>query len=183
MTSARPHRLGRHVALHEAGHAVAYWHHGLSFRYVTMRPRQPGVVAGVRTYPRVNDTPAKLIACMGIAAAGRIAQFHCFSSIPRDDAALLAQFAQAAAMKSPASYWDADIRQFVDAGKALDGHGCGPTGPDGWLHIWRGAEEKITGDLWPAVEAVGSKLMVSTHRLTYGEVAEIAAAATTNPVH
>jgi len=183
MTPVPPRQFARHVALHEAGHAVAYWDHGLSFRYVTMRPRQPGVVALVKPYPRVNDTPAKLIACMEIAAAGRIAQFHCFSSAPRDDAALLAQFAQAAAMKPPASYWDPDIRQFVGAGKALDEHQCGPTGPDGWLRIWRGAEEKITGGLWPAVEAVGSKLMVSTRSLTYGEVAEIAAAATSSPVH
>lgn len=86
-------------------------------------------------------------------------------------------------MKPPAAHWDADIHQFVGAGKALDDHQCGPPGPDSWLCIWRGAEEKITGGLWPAVNAVRSSLMVSTRCLTYGEVAEIAAAATSSPVH
>lgn len=158
---------------HEAGHAVAYWCHGWHFRYVTMRPRAENVIAGVRMYrERVCDTPAKLVTSMECAAAGRIAQFH-MSGDTASHQLLRNEFMRVSGPPFLETYADVDMRQFVKAGTALDYHGVWPAGPDGWLKIWHNAESNITGELWPAVIAVASELMISPRRLSYEEVSAI----------
>lgn len=59
------------VARHEAGHVVAYLAHGLSFRYVTLRPRGSDALGLVKLdRPRVVD--ARILS--EIALAGTVAE-------------------------------------------------------------------------------------------------------------
>jgi hypothetical protein len=164
-------------ARHEAGHAVAYWSHGWSFRYVTMRPRAQNVLAGVRMHrARVSDTPAKLMTTMECSAAGRIAQFMMSSDVA-SDRLLRQELERVAGPPFLGTYPDVDMRQFVGAGIELDWHNVWPTGPDGWLQIWHAIDAKITGELWPAVMAVATELTVSPRRLSYREVSVISSTA------
>jgi hypothetical protein len=165
------------TARHEAGHAVAYWHHGWHFRYVTMRPSAENIHACVRMHGRrVSNTPAKLITTMECAAAGRIAQLL-MTSDAAGDQLLKQEFERIARLASLDSYEDVDMREFVGAGRALDWYAVRKTGADGWLEIWHDAESKIRGQLWPAVMAVAAELMISSRRLTYREISVIASAA------
>jgi hypothetical protein len=176
------HGLGMDAARHEAGHCIAYWYYGWRFRYVTMRPRKDGVLAGVRNYgSRVCDTPAKLITSMAIAAAGRIAQFP-VASDAASDSILRSELDRIASTVPLTGYPDPDMRQFVGAGLELDVHHVLPAGPDGWLDVWHNAEDQISGPLWPAVMAVAGELMASPRRLSYKQVAAIAAAAVPDSV-
>lgn len=59
------------TAFHEIGHAWAHHQVGRSFRYVTLRPRQPGLVGICRPWPQKRVDIGEV---MQIAAAGPIAE-------------------------------------------------------------------------------------------------------------
>jgi hypothetical protein len=179
---SRPRLHSPYTAYHEAGHAVAFWHHGVPFRYATLEPRIPGNaghVYGIRLRPAVDsDGLAKE---MRFAAAGDIAYGRIMrsSQVPAD-APLLRRFIRAAANPED-PFLSADERNFIsaalrrdamlsveDAGQAI--------GPSAWLGIWRDTEQLIRVTLWPAVYAVAWEMVFSSRALTYPEVALIAEA-------
>jgi hypothetical protein len=180
---ARPRLHDPTSAYHEAGHAVAFWHHGIRFRYVTLSPRNAAhgghVYVGRRA--EISD-PAKMRIEMQLAAAGEIAYGRMFRlrSVSDDDT-LLRRFARMAA--DPASPWlDEDMRNFARMGGDMDAalRAAVPdtvTGPLAWLAIWRDTEHLIRNQLWPAVYAVAWELVFSRHGFTYAEVSAMAVAA------
>lgn len=186
----RPHgpemsRLRLHspyTAYHESGHAVAFWYHGVRFRYVTLEPRIPGNaghVYGVRL--REAGDPTGLATQMRFAAAGEIAYGRISrSSHVSSDRELLSRFRRAAAEPED-PFLTVDEREFARAGLRRDAMLTASypdqiAGPASWLSIWRDTEELIRGTLWPAVYAVAWEMVFSSRALTYAEVATIAAA-------
>jgi len=169
-------------AYHEAGHAIAHWHHRRAFRYVTMHPRDPAFNGLVRGYGRPVHDRAGYIMAMDIAAAGDIAQRRYLPFYrPEDDAVLLRRFGRGAAGDP---YMTHDMIEFTRMGGHLDelmleADPGSPTGPETWLPVWRSTEDLITGELlWAAIMAVAEVLMYSPRRLSYREVAALAEAAT-----
>lgn len=172
------------TAYHEAGHAVLLWHYGIHFRYVTLRPRNPGHAGHVYTGRRRNlDGLADLEKEMHVCAAGQLAQDWIFrmNRTSPSDSDILNRLARAA--DHPDSPWlDDDTRNFVLMGAELDAVALAAdsavaAGAAGWLRIWREAETLVHGELWPAVYAVAWEMVVSSRALTFADIAEIAAAA------
>jgi hypothetical protein len=176
----RPRLHSPYTACHEAGHAVAFWHHGVPFRYVTLEPRIPsnaGHVYGVRLRPAVDsDGLARemLFAAAGDIAYGRIMRS---SGVPADGT-LFRRFTRAAANPED-PFLSVDQRNFISAALKRDAilSAEDPSrviGPSAWLGIWRDTEQLIRVTLWPAVYAVAWEMVFSSRALTYPEVAVIA---------
>jgi hypothetical protein len=169
---------GRGQIHYEAGHAVAFWHHGWRFRYVTLRPRAAGHAAHlvVGWHRRIADE-AGYLAAMQTAAAGQIAERRFHGQEARTEWGLRRDINDAVTT----GFGDHDIREFVRMGACMDdeiltGAPEHEKGPERWIGIWRDAERKITGDLWPAVAAVAC-MLEARRCLTCREVYAIADAA------
>jgi hypothetical protein len=158
---------------HEAGHAVWHWHRRWRFRYVTLRPRIPGHAAHLVGY-RKPSTEAGYLSEMGQRAAGPIAerQFADRPMLTGD------QLRQLLGQVIEGSFRDPDLARFIEMGKALDRvvDPKGGKGLENWIEIWRCVQEKLTGDLWPAVAAVAC-VLEGARSLQCLEAFEIAAAA------
>ena len=172
-----------HFAYHEAGHAVVFWHHGIRFRYVTMRPRALGHGGHVYVgkFLKFRDAAGWRVA-MQLAAAGEIGAGRI--SRPRDvpdDLSLLNRFTRAA--ENPEDPWLVeDMRHFISAAKKMDAallaaDSDAVVGPVAWRNVWRDTETLVRDELWPAVYALAWELVYNRHRFTYDEVGAIATTA------
>lgn len=152
------------AAYHEAGHAVAYWDKGLTFRYVSIRGRRNDNVALWRPR-RIRAWDQDFI-----AAAGPIAEMH-HRGIDWDDGQLSAAITDDAEFDYEEE--DEPPGDFATYAAAVGLY----RSREHWVPIWRGHERQITGRLWPAVEVVARGLLASRRALTYADVASLAAAA------
>jgi hypothetical protein len=171
---------------HEAGHAVAYWHHGVAIEYVTKGCPAEGQRPHVWTIERPEPTGAAALESeMKCIAAGEIADAGLSPGrrVPRDDE-LIRSFGvyKGKLTREPGLAENDDRAAFVEMGQARDddirrGGADALTGPEGWLQIWRAAEQLIRDELWPAVRAVAEKLQASDRDLCGADVARLAEAA------
>lgn len=154
------------TAYHEAAHAVAYWWIGRPFRYVTIRSRFH--IGNVVPYYRQIDKIDRAV----IAAAGPIAEYHYVKDLsdrfPKagnlgSDDNVLASISEAVEIRELGDDMPDDAADF---GTLIS--------QNSWLVLWHYAKDHITGDLWPAVDAVAQALLASPRRLSYREVSAIA---------
>jgi hypothetical protein len=182
---ARQYAVEDVVCYHEAGHAVAFWHYGVELRYVSARPTADGAHRGQTV--TVDRAPpagvAELETEMKCAAAGDIAQKRLFPDhrLPADGELTRGFEVLPARLNSEPELAVEDTADFVRFGRDRDDEirsagADAPTGPAGWLRIWREAEQLIRVELWPAVEAVAEELRRSEH-LGGADVAALAKAA------
>ncbi len=181
--AARPDPIDERVRFHEAGHAVAYLHHGVALQYVTTSPPVGGHRGETKTVDRPDPTGVtELQNEMICTAAGEIAEkrlptgprlpngyelIRRFDTYPRrvlQDPSLAAE----------------DEGIFVVLGQARDDEILNtgadvPIGSSAWLQIWQQAEQLIE-KLWPAVSAIASALE-DQPTLSGSEVSAIAEAA------
>lgn len=175
----RPRLHNPSTAYHEAGHAIAFWHHGIRFEYVTLRPRNPANSGHL--YARRSDAedPAGMEVEMHLWAAGDVAHGRIFrlTAVPTDQE-LLRRFSRHAA--NPDDPWlSVDQSRFIKTALKRDAaiqasDPLATVGPESWLRIWRDTEQMIRHDLWPAVYAVAWEMVFSSRALTCPEIAEIA---------
>jgi hypothetical protein len=177
----RPRLHNPHSAYHEAGHAVAFWHFGIRFRYATLKPRDPehfGHVYGVRL--RETEDPGQLAIQMQVAAAGDIAygRIMRLTPVPTNEH-LLRKFSWAAANLHD-SRLGVDEHRFISTALRRDSKittdDTRSTGPASWLNVWRDTEQLIRLTLWSAVYAVAWEMVFSSRALTHAEIAAIARA-------
>lgn len=145
---------------HEAGHAVALWHHDIRLRYVTMNPSAGSGNWG-QTVPVEREIAglAQIEAEMRCAVAGQIAESEFLPNreklrAQRTDNSLTRRFKRNAerATEDP-NLPDTDDLLFAKMGIARDGEICktGPdaaTGPASWIPVFRcGAQSHRTYEL------------------------------------
>jgi hypothetical protein len=175
--------IDERVRVHEAGHAVAYWHHGVGLEYVTTRPPASGHRGATRKVDSADPTTATdLENEMICTAAGEIAEKRLPTGPrPPNEYELCRRFQTypARVLKEP-NLAAEDEGIFVVLGQARDDEirntgADAPTGPSAWLQIWQQAEQLIE-KLWPAVTAI-SRALEDQHTLSGAQVSEIAEAA------
>lgn len=170
---------------HEAGHAVAFWHHGVQLLCVTMKPPAGSGHWG-QTVPveREITSLTQMEAEMQCAAAGEIAEnwFLPTRTELRDDSLIRCFTRDAATVAEDPDFRINDGRNFAKIGLARDDEirstdRGADTGPASWLPVFREAEQLIRVELWPAVQAVAEELSRSPHDLSNDDVAALASAA------
>jgi hypothetical protein len=175
--------IDERVRYHEAGHAVAYWHYGVSLRFVSTSPPAGGHRGETRTVDRELGTGVtELQNEMTCTAAGEIAEKR-LPTGPRlpSGRELRRRFeTYPARVRSQPSLAAEDEGLFVEFGQKSDGliQDTGadvPAGPPGWLQVWEQAEQLIE-KLWPAVSAV-DRALEHARTLSGAEVFALAAAA------
>lgn len=168
---------------HEAGHAVAFWHHGIEIEYVRMKPSYPGHSGETKTVSHEVVTLAQIEAEMKCTAAGYIAA-SALSTLREEvsDDELIECFTRnakrfAKVPKDPKLTLPDDLR-FVklvqDRDEILKATPGAATGPESWLPVVREAERLIEVELWPAVHAVAYELVRSAFDLHNEDVATLA---------
>ena len=178
--------LGRHpkYCYHEAGHAVAFWHHGIEIEYVTVNSFDSEHFGEVKTVSHEVISLAEVEAEMKCAAAGEIAT-RAFSK-RREDLAndwLIECFTHdATRFTEDPNIRDDDRRRFAEMGLARDieTRKAAPeaaTGPVTWLPVFRETERLIRVELWPAIQAVANELSQNPADLWQQDVAALAATA------
>lgn len=171
---------------HEAGHAVAFWHHGIGIEYVTMNSSDPGHFGETKTVDHEVATLAQIEAEMQCAAAGEIAD-KSLSTLTYGftDEGLINGFTlDAARFAADPNQRVRDGLRFAELGLARDAEirrtaPDAATGPATWLPVFREAERLIQDELWPAVKAVGDELSRSETDLHNEDVVALATPALT----
>ena len=169
---------------HEAGHAVAFWHHGIEIEYVTMNSSNPGHSGETKTVDHETASLAQIEAEMQCAAAGEIAaKSLSLLSKERTDDGLIQLFTRyARGLPEDPNLWVTDGLIFAGMGLKRDAEirkaaKDAAIGPETWLPIFREAERLIEDELWLAVKAVAYELTRSTVDLCNENIAIIAATA------
>jgi hypothetical protein len=169
---------------HEAGHAVAFWHHGIEIEYVTMNSSNPGHFGETKTVDHETASLAEIEAEMQCAAAGEIAQKSLSRlSEERSDDGMIRLFAlHASGLPEDPNVWVTDGMIFAGMGLKRDAKirraaKDAATGPETWLAVFREAERLIQVELWPAVKAVGDELSWSEADLHNEDVVALATTA------
>ena len=168
---------------HEAGHAVAYWHHGIEIEYVTMNPSDPGHWGETRTVPHDVTGLGQIEAEMQCAVAGEVAEYTlCPPRQELTDDFLIRCFKRDADKAADPDVPASDGLNFARMGLARDNEVSRTAsgiaiGPANWLPVFRQAERLIRVELWPAVQAVADELSRSNASLYHSDVATLAAKA------
>lgn len=148
---------------HEAGHAAMFVYYDIPLEYVRIRP---DLAAGYGGSVKVAIDPpttgrSELQNWMRASAAGEVATNRKVGRQELTAQQLTAKFhlAVQSLMDDPDSPIHNDIRNFALFGLYRDG-ATGPEQghPEGWIPIWYESGQLIRNKLWPAVEAVASKL-------------------------
>jgi hypothetical protein len=181
---ARPNAIiDERVRYHEAGHAVAYWHYGVSLQFVSTSPPASGRRGETRKVDHELGTGVtELQNEMICTAAGEIAEKR-LPTGPRLPSVheLRRRFeTYPARVRTQPGLAAEDEGLFVEFGQARDSviHDTSadvPIGPPGWLQVWVQAEQLIE-KLWPAVSAA-ARALEDARTLSGAEVFAIAAAA------
>jgi hypothetical protein len=180
---AEPRAPQQVVCYHEAGHAVAYRHYGVELQRVSARPTADGMYQGLTvTVERAPVTGvAELENEMKCSAAGEITEWllNPGRRMPTDQELIIA-FTFALRKERAAS--NPDLAAFSSSGHERDGEitkmsADAPTGPEGWVRIWREAAHLILEELPSAVEAVAGELRRSGRYLSNADVVALAEAA------
>lgn len=180
----RPPRHHPKYCHHEAGHAVAFWAHGIGIEYVTVNSSNPGHSGETKTVDHEVASLAPIETEMKCAAAGEIAAraLSKFRNELPDDGLIECFARDAARFTEDPSLPTNDGLRFAELGLARDieirkAAPDADTGPATWLPVFRKAERLIEVELWPAVQAVAYELIRNPDDLHNKDVAALAAAA------
>lgn len=179
---------------HEAGHAVAFWHHGIEIEFVTMKPPYPGYTGWTKTVARDPESLAQIDVEMRCVAAGKIAE-RLLSSFPEEltNDELIKCFIhyEKRIAEDPDQDLDrpvSDGLRFAKLGQNRDAEVLkvtpdATTGPETWLPVFREAQRLIEDELAPAVKAVAHELTRNPADLHNEDIAALAAAALSHTNH
>jgi hypothetical protein len=158
--------IGQEDVYHEAGHAAMFCYYNIPIQYVSVRPDLVNGYAGMVVLAADEPTGgrAELENWMCCAAAGDAAKRYTLRSGMPEASGLIAVFSRATEdiTENPACQSHSDMRNFARLGLRRDQElpqaDAGQAGPTAWASIWLDAERLITGELWPAVQAVERRL-------------------------